>query len=131
MTPIDIAVISSGLVTIILIAWYFFGPKGQATIAQETAGHQEVTIVVDGAYSPPQISLKAGIPTKIIFDRRDKGDCTEWVIFESVPTAEGNEIKTRLPEGKKTTVSFTPSKSGTYGFVCGMGMVHGKLIVTN
>lgn len=130
MTPNEIIVIILGLVAIAAIAIYFFGPKGEAVVAAKTAGHQEVTVVVDGAYSPAEISLKAGVPAKVIFDRRDRGDCTEWVIFASLPTKEGTEIKARLPEGKKTPVEFTPTKPGEYGFVCGMGMVHGKLLVT-
>lgn len=131
MTPTDIFVLLCGTGLIAAIAIYFFGPKGKGTTAKVTSGHQSVDIIVDGAYSPSEIKLKVGIPAKVVFDRRDHGDCTEWVIFSDLPTKEGGEIKARLPEDKKTVVEFTPTKPGSYGFVCGMGMVHGKLLITS
>ena len=91
---------------------------------------QKATVVVDAAYIPEQLHLKVNVPAEITFDRRDSGDCTEWVIFEKVPSLEGGEIKARLPEGKRTVVSFTPTAEGKFRFVCGMGMVHGQLVVS-
>jgi Cu+-exporting ATPase len=89
-----------------------------------------VTLIVDGAFIPSEIKLKADIPAEVIFDRRDKGECTDWVIFDRFPNKANVEIKSYLPTGKKTTVTFTPTKAGSYGFACGMGMNHGQLIVT-
>ena len=91
---------------------------------------QVAMVTVDAAYIPETIKLKVNVPAEITFDRQDKGDCTEWVIFEKFPTKEGKEIKARLPEGEKTMVKFTPIETGEYSFQCGMGMVHGKLIVS-
>jgi Cu+-exporting ATPase len=38
-------------------------------------------------------------------------------------------VRTYLPAGKTTTVEITPHTPGTFDFSCGMGMVHGTLIV--
>jgi len=111
-----------------MIAYYFFGPK-EGEVAMKEEGKQKINILVEGAYDPATVEVRANVPVEMIFDRRDEGECTEWVVFESLPTKENKEIKMRLPEGKKTVVSFTPTKVGTYVFACGMGMVHGKLVV--
>lgn len=128
MTGEEVAVIVGGIGLIGLIAYYFFGPKGEVKIATMTDKKQLAMVTVDAAYIPSEIKLKANVPTEITFDRKDKGDCTEWVSMK-LPTKEGQEVKARLPEGKQTKVKFTPTKVGTYDFSCGMGMVHGKLIV--
>lgn len=129
MNVIDISVILGSIIASILILYYFFGPKGEAVSAQQNTHHQRAVVVVEGGFSPSEIKLKADVLAEIIFDRRDKGECNEWVIFDRFPTKEGVEIKARLPEGKKTTVSFTPLSVGKYSFSCGMGMNKGKLIV--
>lgn len=131
MSLTEIGVAIGGLSLIIFIVYYFFGPKGEGKQALQSESGQRVEIVVDGAYIPDRIKLKVGLPVEMVFDRRDKGECTEWVIFDSqMPTKEDKEIKTRLPEGEKTSLKFTPIKKGEYGFTCGMGMVKGKVIVS-
>ncbi|MBI3282694.1 cupredoxin domain-containing protein [Candidatus Curtissbacteria bacterium] len=129
MTPIEIIILIGSLILIISILYYFFGPKEDMVVAKTGKNVQTATIVVDGAFVPSELKLKAGIPAEVIFDRRDKGQCTDWVIFNRFPNEENLEIKSYLPEGKKTLVKFTPTKKGIYGFACGMGMNHGQLIV--
>ncbi len=129
MTSTDIVVILGGMGLIGLIAYYFFGPKGEEEEAAMDNNRQAVMVTVDAAYIPEIVRVKVNVPVEITFDRKDSGDCTEWVIFDKLPTKEGRKVKARLLEGKKKTVSFTPTKVGEYGFECGMGMVHGKLIV--
>jgi plastocyanin domain-containing protein len=129
MNAVDLFVIAAGSALILFIIWFFFGAKGEAAEAQSSGGVQEATVIVEGAYDPEEIVVKKGLPVAITFDRRDQGECTEWVVFQDLPTREGKTVKARLPEDEKTKVVFTPTRSGTYEFVCGMGMVHGKLIV--
>lgn len=101
---------------------------------------QKITIVVEGAYSPSEVVVKKGRPVEIIFDRRESGDCSEWVIFEKLKIThsassgqkskvEEREIKAHLAPFAKTKVEFTPMETGEFPFSCGMGMLHGKLIV--
>lgn len=129
MTNLEISVILSGIGLIGLIIYYFFGPKSESETATIVNKKQAIMVTVDAAYDPEEIRVKVNVPVEIVFDRKDKGDCTEWVSFGKLPTKEGREIKARLPEGQKTSLRFTPIKVGVYRFECGMGMVHGKLIV--
>ncbi len=129
MTPTEIAVIVGSLLGIIFILYYFFGPKNDVEAGEMTRGKQTATVVVYGAFIPSEITLKSGLPAEITFDRRDSAECTDWVIFDQFPHETNKEVKSYLPQGKKTLIKFTPLKAGTYGFACGMGMNHGKLII--
>jgi plastocyanin domain-containing protein len=61
MNTIQIIVILSGIVTTILIAWYFwFAPKAQTRVAVAESGAQEVAITVKGGYTPDVIVVQKG-----------------------------------------------------------------------
>jgi len=122
MTISEIFVLVLGTTLIGSVIMFFFGPKAKAKVA-EISGVQEVNVVVQGGYSPSQIEVKKGIPVKINFDRKEQGECSEWVVFEKL------NIKKRLAAFSITSLEFTPTEAGEFPFVCGMGMLHGKLIV--
>ncbi len=84
---------------------------------------QEINITVDGGYSPSQLVLTAGTPVRLKLLRRDTGGCTSKVLIPEFKIAQD------LPEGKTTTVEFTPTKAGTYQFTCGMKMIRGTILV--
>ncbi len=124
MTIAQIGVTAAGAAGIAWIYWYFFVAARQAAVqAVTSAGAQEVTITVDGGYSPSVVDVHAGRPVRLHFDRRDRGSCTEEVVLPDF------SIRRFLPTGTTTTVEFTPAAKGTYDFACGMGMVHGQLRV--
>ncbi len=129
MQTIDYIVLLAGSGLIVFILWFFFGKKKETQKAVSSSGEQNVSVIVEGAYEPSKISVKKDVPVTITFDRKDKGECTDWVIFNKLPTKEDKEIKSRLPEGEKTKVHFTPTQAGEYDFSCAMGMVHGTLVV--
>lgn len=141
MSPDKIFILISGTGLIIFILWFFFGPRKSAigrTRGKKNGGLiQEVTIVVEGAYSPNEVVVKKGVPVEITFDRRETGECSEWVIFGKLKVqneklkVEEREIKMHLAPHAKTKVEFTPMEAGEFPFSCGMGMLHGKLIVKN
>ncbi len=131
MNSIEWLVLLGGVGLTIFIVYYFFGSKGEGEMANVSGKIQEIEVVVDGGYEPDIINLKIGKLARIVFNRKDTGSCTEWVIFDSkMPTKEKKSVKVKLAEGKKTMVSFTPTTVGEYGFDCGMGMVKGRLIVS-
>lgn len=90
-----------------------------------TGSLQSVEVVVQGGYSPHTMEAEFGTPLCITFDRRESGSCTEQVVFSDFG------IVAHLPANKRTDVTFTPDKVGTFDFACGMNMVHGSLIVTS
>jgi len=118
----ELAVTAGGLGSIALLAWYFFGPRRSQT-AQVKGNVQEVVVVVKGGYSPDVIRVRKGVLLRLIFDRKEAGDCSSRVVFPDFQVS-----KTLVPFAK-TTLEFTPDKAGEFGFACGMNMLHGTLIV--
>jgi len=119
MTMSEIAVIGAGLAGIGWVYWYFF-LAGQHV---ETASGSEVVITVDGGYSPATIRTRAGVPLKLVFDRKDTSSCSEEVVFPDFG------VRKFLPTGEKTVIQITPPRPGEYEFMCGMSMLRGTLIV--
>jgi Cu+-exporting ATPase len=122
MNVAEIVVTLGGLGVIGFLAWYFFGPK-QSSAAQVKGNVQEILVTVKGGYSPDVIRVKKDIPLRLIFDRKEAGDCSSRVVFPDFQAS-----KTLAPFAK-TTLEFTPDKAGQFGFACGMNMLHGTLIV--
>lgn len=124
MNPIQWLVLISGVAAIVWVNWFFFLGKRAAVQANSGAtGTQEITIQVLGGYSPSLVRVRKGQPVRLTFDRREKSGCSEEVVLGSFG------IRRFLPPFKKTVVEFTPDKSGSYEFTCGMGMLRGQIIV--
>ncbi len=133
MQATDWTVIAAGLGAIAWVNWYFFvagrrAPAAVATAMTTAAGSAasaqpaEVTIVVDGGYSPSTVRVKAGQPVRLVFDRRDTGSCSEEVVFPDFG------VRRFLPTGQKTPIDITPPEPGRYEFMCGMSMLRGALV---
>ena len=120
MSGNDWLVVAGGLAAIAWVNWYFLfaGRRGVAV----SAGSREVKIIVDGGYQPASISVPAGQPVRLLFDRRDTSPCSEEVVFPDFG------IRRFLPTGETTPIDITPPKPGKYEFMCGMSMLHGTVI---
>jgi plastocyanin domain-containing protein len=126
LSPNDWVVISGAAVAIALVNWYFLAGKRapRAVVAAATQqGVQEVTIRVHGGYEPAVVEVAAGRPVRLTFDRAETNPCSEEVVLSAFG------IRRDLPAFAKTTIEFTPDKPGRYEFTCGMGMLHGALVV--
>lgn len=124
MTGTEWAVTILGIAAIGWVVYYFFLAGGVTAVAQVgTTGIQRVAIEVLGGYSPSIVRVRPGVPVRLEFHRADTDSCTEEVVLEDFG------IREYLPAYQTTTIEFTPTLPGTYGFSCGMGMVHGKLVV--
>jgi cupredoxin-like protein len=84
---------------------------------------QEVTITVAGGYEPSQIQLKKGVPVRLRFNRKDTTACSEELVIPDFG------VRKTLLALSETVVEFTPDKTGTFPFTCGMGMLKGQLVV--
>lgn len=122
MNGADAVVVAGAVALIGFLAWYFFGPK-QVSGAVLRDGKQEVEITVRGGYSPDVIRVRQGVPLRLLFDRREGGECTSHVVFPDFG------VNKALPAFGKATVELTPDTAGEFGFACGMNMVRGRLIV--
>jgi len=124
MTSTQLIVTAAGIGLIAWVNYYFFLAGRRVGAASVRAGVQRIAVTVDGGYEPSEIHVQAGLPVRLDFNRKDRGSCTDEVVLGDFG------IRTFLTPGKVTPVQFTPSRPGTYDFACGMGMLHGKLIVT-
>ena len=120
----QVAVTGLGLLAIAGVAWFFWGPRGEGVKAAVGAsGVQETMILVKGGYSPDVIVVDAGKPVRLNFRREETAACSEQVLFPAFGRSAD------LPEGETVAIDLTPEQPGEYGFECGMGMLHGKLVV--
>ena len=117
-----VATVAVAVALTALIGWYFFGPK-KSRRAQISNGTQLLKVTVKGGYSPDVIEVAQDMPVRIEFDRQESGDCSSRVVFPDF------KINQPLPAYATTAVEFTPRKVGTYGFACGMNMLHGTVRV--
>jgi uncharacterized protein len=89
-----------------------------------TNGVQEITMNVDASgYSPNSFVIKKGVPVKWNVNVQQLTSCNS----ELIVNAYG--INKNLQTGLNV-IEFTPDKTGTIQFNCGMGMLHGTFIVT-
>ena len=120
----QILVLAGGTTAIAWVNWYFFrARRSTATAVVNPGGTQEILVTVAGGYTPQEVRVKAGRPVRIVFDRRETNPCSEEVVMPDFG------IRRFLPADAKTAVEFTPVTPGSYPFTCGMGMLHGRLIV--
>ena len=115
-------VVLLGTGAIVFLLWWFFGPK-KGKAAAIRAGVQEAVIRVEGAYQPNVITVKAGMPVRLKFDRREATDCSNRVVIPDFG------ISRALPAFQTTIIDLPAPQPGEYGFACAMNMYRGKLVV--
>ena len=108
-----------GFLGIIGAFWFFLMKKSKEVIVSDS-----IDIVVDGGYIPESISISEGKKTKLNFMRRDASSCLEEVVLSDFG------VRKYLPLNEKVVIEITPQRTGEFKYSCGMGMFHGKIIVT-
>ena len=121
MTPLDWGIAATAVLLIVLINWYFLGPKQAAVIAAPSGGVLDVTVRVEGGYSPAEIEVPAGSRIRVTFDRREDNPCSDELVIPDFG------IRRDLPAFKKTVIELTATP-GRHEFKCGMGMLHGSIV---
>lgn len=123
MNTTELAVVAGGLAAIVAVNWwFFFADRAGAAAATDSAGVQEVKIRVAGGYSPATVRVRAGQPVRLLFDRQETDSCSEEIVFPDFG------IRRFLPAHQETAIEVRPEKPGTYEFMCGMSMLHGRMI---
>lgn len=98
--------------------------KEAARARQSDSEVQVVTVrLTDRGYEPASFQLKRDVPARVTFVRESQTTCGTEVVFPDF------NIKRALSLNEDVVVEFTPSRSGEFGFACGMGMLRGKVIV--
>lgn len=116
-------VVILGIIAIGAVNWWFLFATRRSVRATETAGLQVVTITVRGGYDPAVVRLLVGQPIRLIFDRQENSSCSEEIVIP------GFGIRRFLPAHQRTAVNLPASPAGRYPMSCGMGMLHGQLVV--
>ncbi len=123
MTLDQIFVLVAGIFAIAAVNWWFFARSRPAQSASGGKGMQELTVIVDGGYSPAALLAREGTPLRLTFDRKDASSCSEEVVLPDFG------IRRFLPTGTRTTIELPAPAAGKYEFTCGMGMLRGTLTV--
>ena len=88
------------------------------------AKRREVCVRVAGGYVPSTIRAEAGVPLRLVFCREESSSCSEHVVF----AAFGKSVT--LPRGEAVAFELLPTAPGEYEFTCGLGILRGRLIVS-
>ncbi|MEW6129318.1 MAG: efflux RND transporter periplasmic adaptor subunit [Acidobacteriota bacterium] len=85
---------------------------------------QSVNITLtDKGFVPSVITLKVGIPARLIFLRKVEVTCATEIQIPALG------ITQELPFNEAVAIEFTPTQVGEIKFACSMNMVSGKIIV--
>jgi plastocyanin domain-containing protein len=113
------------LAAIVWVNWYFsqIGRAAEADAKSGATGLQQSVVRVEGGYSPSRVSLRAGRPARLVFDRREDSSCSEELVIPELG------IRRFLPAHQRTSLDLPAPRAGTYEFTCGMGMLRGSVVV--
>jgi len=82
----------------------------------------DVRVTASG-FEPDTLALQAGKAVRITFTRTTDETCAKEVVMSDYG------IRKVLPLNQPVTVEFVPRKSAAAGFVCGMNMLKGTLVI--
>ena len=122
MSPNDWGIAVTAVALIFLINWFFLGRRRAAVAtAAVPGGAVDITVRVEGGYSPSLIEVPAGSRVRMTLDRREDNPCSDELVIPDFG------IRRALPAFKTTVIEFTATP-GTHAFSCGMGMLHGSIV---
>ena len=123
MTPLDWAVAASAIGLIAFVNWFFLGSKAApvAVAAATPGGVVDVTVRIEGGYTPSTIEVPAGSRVRMTLDRKEDNPCSDEIVIPDFG------IRRSVPPHGQTVVEFTATP-GRHEFSCGMGMLHGAII---
>jgi RND family efflux transporter MFP subunit len=99
------------------------GPTRSTGTAVAAAMQEAKVLVTEKGYEPAKLTVRAGQPARITFIRTTDKTCGTEVVFPSL------NIRRPLPLNEPVVIDFTPRDSAEIGFVCGMDMLRGTVVV--
>ena len=81
-----------------------------------------IAVTKDG-FTPSSFTVHKNIPVRLTFVRKVEVTCATGVVIPDY------DIKRELPLNEPVIVEFTPEKTGTISFACGMNMQRGEILV--
>ena len=98
-------------------------PAAQPPAAAATGPQETKVLVTETGFQPEKVAVRSGEPARITFVRTTEKTCATEVVFPSL------NIRRPLPLNQPVMIAFTPATSGDVGFVCGMNMLKGTVVV--
>ncbi|MGV8910519.1 MAG: cupredoxin domain-containing protein, partial [Propionicimonas sp.] len=98
------------------------GGSGRGT-AEASDAVQTIRVTIKDGYSPDSVQVALGAPVRILFDRQESSECSSRLV---IPAFDVNQ---NLPAFETTAVEFVPTEPGQFELTCGMGMLHGRILV--
>ena len=119
--------IFGGIAAMLFLAtllWLPINVHAQRRTKRKLPSVQKVTVALtQKGYEPASLKLRRGVPAQVTFIRKVSATCGTQIVIADY------DIKRALPLNEPVLVEFTPKKTGTFVFTCGMGMLRGALIV--
>ena len=83
MAPLDWAIALAAIALIAFVNWFFLGKKGAPVVAAaaQPGGVVDVTVVVEGGYTPSTIEVPAGSRVRMTLDRREDNPCSDEIVI--------------------------------------------------
>jgi len=98
-------------------------PAQSGAIKPEGNAQEAKVLVTEKGYEPAKLTVQTGQSARITFLRTTDKTCGTEVVFPSL------NIRRPLPLNEPVVIEFTPRDSGEIGFVCGMNMLRGTVVV--
>lgn len=101
------------------------GTRASSGASSAALPHGTVALAVTAAgFEPASVTVRRGEPLTLIITRTTDATCAKDIVMPE------HDIHEPLPLGQPVTVTFTPRKSGTLKYGCGMNqMISGVLLV--
>ena len=93
-----------------------------ATAAPKAAKPIEISVTRDG-FVPANIHVVKGEAVQLVVTRKVERTCATEIVIKD------QGINQKLPLGQAVTINFTPKKSGSLRYACGMDMISGVIVV--
>lgn len=109
---------------IALKAQFGISEKSKTASSKGDSGVQKVEIaIVSSRFVPSSISLKPGVPVRLVIDRRENDVCSDELVVPQLG------IRKKLAPFAKTVVEFAPKGEGAINLTCQMGMMQATAFV--
>jgi plastocyanin domain-containing protein len=95
-----------------------------ATAAADPAKVQ-ITVTEKG-FEPDTVTVPAAKPVTLVFTRKTDNTCVKEVILTM---GDGTKVEKPLPLDTAVEIAATFPKAGKVGYVCGMDMMKGTIVV--
>ncbi|HBB96255.1 MAG TPA: hypothetical protein DC054_12770 [Blastocatellia bacterium] len=98
------------------------GLTPERTVAKPRVQTAKIVITTKG-YQPTSLKLRRGVPARVTFLRTTDATCVKEIVLPDF------NIRRALPLNAPVVIGFTPTRKGSFTFVCGMNMMSGQMIV--